>query len=69
MKLAIEINEHRTSTPDRPMWVAFVMSLMSYRCYYAVYAGDRPTVDKVREDFFSDMGTTKAKNWKPYIGA
>ena len=64
--IEVEVREDLTSTPDYPMWRAIVTTSRG-RCYYAVYAGEKPAGDKVRADWLADRNTSRAKNWSPYL--
>lgn len=62
--LDVTIREHATSTTDWPRWLAIVT--IRGRCYYGVYADERPSEDKVRADWREDGGA-RSKNWSPHI--
>ena len=64
-KVDVEVRGHLDSTPDRPLWKAIVTTRRG-RCYFAIYAGDEPSAEKVAADYLADRGTTKARNWGPY---
>jgi hypothetical protein len=65
-EIEVEIREDISSTPDYPMWKAIVTTPRG-RCFFAVYAYDRPSDDKVRNDWLADKGTSRAKNWTPCL--
>jgi len=59
----IEIREDPISTADYPMWRAIIT--IQGRCYYAIYAGDKPSVDKVKQDWAADLiYGIFGRNWK-----
>lgn len=47
-------------------WVAVVETLRA-RCFYAIYAGEKPSPEKVAQDYRDDGGP-KSPNWSPYLG-
>lgn len=61
-RIAAETREHPASHPERPTWLAIV-TIETGRRYTAIYAGDRPSDEKVVNDYLSDRHTTRAKNW------
>jgi hypothetical protein len=58
--IQIEVREHRSSTADYPAWLAIVTTVRGY-CYYVVYAGDKPSEEKVRQAWDEDR-----KAFDPY---
>lgn len=64
--ISVEIRADLLNTPDNERWKAIVTTARG-RSYYAVYSGDRPAVEKVRQDWADDRGTSRAKNWSPYF--
>ena len=62
--VTVEIRKTFESTEDRPSWKCIVTTDRG-RCYYAVYAGERPSEEKVQQDYLSERGTSRAKNWSP----
>ena len=65
-EIEVEILEDINSTPDYPKWKAIITTPRG-RCFYAVYAGDRPSGDKVRNDWLSDRNGSRSKNWTPCL--
>ena len=61
--VSVDVREDASSRPDFQVWRAIVETSRG-RCYYAVYAEERPSDDKVKRDWSEDIGTSRAKNWK-----
>ena len=62
--LQVEVRKDYASSPEYPMWRAIVTTARG-RSYWTTYAGDRPSDEKVRQDYLADRGTNRARNWAP----
>lgn len=60
LDLDIEIREAPGSTTDYPCWYAIMTTPRGY-CYYITFAGDKPSVDAVRQAWRDDR-----KAFSPY---
>lgn len=61
--MSVDIKPHPTSDEH---WFAIVTTKRGY-CFFATYAGPKPTEEKVKADWYSDGGS-RSYNWKEYHG-